>query len=202
MPTDPQPVRFGPYRLDPRQGLTRGRLEIRLTPKSLTVLGVLTARAGQVITKEELFRAAWPETTVSDAALSSCILELRHALRDDARRPRYIETLRRRGFRFLARCTAVLPDGSETMPRVDGIGVPGLLVGRGQALGNLSGALARARDGTRQVVFVTGDRESGRPHSSTPSSPAFPIAKSGAAHALPAWSILVRSRPTSRYWKR
>jgi DNA-binding winged helix-turn-helix (wHTH) protein len=162
--SDPRPTRFGPYCLHPTQGLTRGTREVRLTPKSLAVLGALTGRSGQVVTKEELHRAIWPDTIVSDAALSSCILELRHALGDDARQPRYIETLRRRGFRFVARCTTDLPDASETIPQTGrlGTGAPGLIVGRDQALEQLSRALARAREGVRQVVFVTGEAGIGK----------------------------------------
>ena len=90
---------FGRYRLDPRSGLTSGAREVRLTPKALALLSFMAERPGEVITKEELFAAIWPETTVGDAALVTCIQELRKALRDDARKPHYIETLHRRGYR-------------------------------------------------------------------------------------------------------
>ena len=59
-----------------------------------------------MVTKDELFAAVWPETSVGDAALVTCIQELRSALRDDARRPRYIETLHRRGYRFIGKRAA------------------------------------------------------------------------------------------------
>src|SRR5712691_10101487 len=102
MQTD-QPLSFGPYRLDPGRGqLWRGTQEVKLTLKALAVLRLLVERSGQVVTKEELFRAVWPQTVVSDAALTICIQELRRALRDDARHPRYLATVHRRGFRFLA----------------------------------------------------------------------------------------------------
>src|SRR6266545_2220025 len=87
MCADQRSIRFPPYCLHPTQGLRRGEREIRVTPKSLAVLRTLAEHAGQIVTKEELFHAVWPETAVSDAALSSCILELRHALQDDARHP-------------------------------------------------------------------------------------------------------------------
>ena len=68
------------------------------------MLGTLVARAGEVATKDELFRAAWVDTAVSDAALTSCIEELWQALREErARNWRYIQTLHRIGFRFLLR---------------------------------------------------------------------------------------------------
>jgi TolB-like protein/Flp pilus assembly protein TadD len=94
---------FGRYRLDPRGGLMSGAREVRLTPKALTLLCYLAERPGEVVTKDELFAAVWPETTVGDAALVTCIQELRKALRDDARKPRYIETLHRRGYRFIGK---------------------------------------------------------------------------------------------------
>src|SRR5262245_957198 len=99
-----QPLSFGLYRLDPEHGqLWRGTQPVKLTLKALTGLRHLAERPGQVVTKEELFRAAWPDTIVSDAALTACIQELRHALHDDARKPRAIETVHRRGFRFIGK---------------------------------------------------------------------------------------------------
>jgi TolB-like protein/Tfp pilus assembly protein PilF len=94
---------FGRYRLDPRVGLISGAREIKLTPKALTLLSFLAERSGEVLSKDELFAAVWPEATVGDAALVTCIQELRSALKDDARQPRYIETLHRRGYRFIGK---------------------------------------------------------------------------------------------------
>ena len=99
---------FGRYRLEPRAGLMSGKRQVRLTPKALALLSLMAERPGEVITKAELFSAVWPETAVGDAALVTCIQELRKALRDDARRPRYIETLHRRGYRFIGK--AALPN--------------------------------------------------------------------------------------------
>src|ERR1700730_13394627 len=94
---------FGRYRLEPRGGLMSGDRDVRLTPKALALLSFMAERPGEVNTKEELFGAVWPEVTVGDAALVTCIQELRRALGDDARRPRYIETLHRRGYRFIGK---------------------------------------------------------------------------------------------------
>jgi TolB-like protein len=94
---------FGRYRLEPRGGLLSGTRPVRLTPKALALLCYMAGRPGEVIPKEELFGAVWPEVTVGDAALVTCIQELRKALGDDARRPRYIETLHRRGYRFVGK---------------------------------------------------------------------------------------------------
>jgi TolB-like protein/cytochrome c-type biogenesis protein CcmH/NrfG len=97
---------FGRYRLEPRGGLISGDRRVRLTPKALALLSFMAGRPGEVITKEELFGAVWPEVAVGDAALVTCIQELRRALGDDARRPRYIETLHRRGYRFIGKLAA------------------------------------------------------------------------------------------------
>src|SRR6266508_4306668 len=142
-----QAVAFGPYRLD-RSGLTARTRAIRLTPKSLALLRCLAERPGRVVTKDELFAAVWPDTTISDAALVTCIQEIRKALRDDARRPRYIETLHRRGYRFIA-TPAVSPAPPEAGDAI--------LVDREEELAQLQDALARARAGQRQIVFVTGE---------------------------------------------
>src|SRR3954454_12609854 len=80
-----------------------GTREVKLTPKALALLSYLTERPGEVVTKDELFLALWPDTTVGDAALVTCIQELRSALKDDARQPRYVETLHRRGYRFIGK---------------------------------------------------------------------------------------------------
>src|ERR1044072_3574880 len=66
---NPMPDReltFGRFRLDPRGGLTSGAREIKLTPKALALLSYLSERPGEGITKEEVFAAVWPETTVGD----------------------------------------------------------------------------------------------------------------------------------------
>jgi DNA-binding winged helix-turn-helix (wHTH) protein/predicted ATPase len=149
-------IRFGRFRFHPLQGLCRGKREIRVTAKSLAVLRVLAERPGEVVTKEALFGAVWPDTAVSDAALTSCIQELRQALGDDARHPQYIETLHRRGFRFIAR-PAPGADDAPAGPLPAAAFPEPPIVGREPALGELSAALARALGGTRQVVFVTGE---------------------------------------------
>ena len=107
---------FGRYRLEPRRGLMSGMREVRLTPKAIALLSFLAERPGEVVTKDELFAAVWPETSVGDAALVTCIQELRRALRDDARRPRYIETLHRRGYRFIGKARAPMAEAALPLP--------------------------------------------------------------------------------------
>lgn len=98
---------FGAFRLDPQNACVwRGAEMIKLTPKAFAVLHYLVARPGRLVTKDELFTAVWPETAVSDIALSVCVRELRKNLDDDAKTPQYIETVHRRGFRFITAVTA------------------------------------------------------------------------------------------------
>ena len=99
-----QGVSFGRHRFDLETGrLWSGKREVKLTPKASAVLKVLLTHAGQPVHKEELFASVWSATVVSDDALISCIQELRRALADNAKQPRFIETRHRRGYRFIAR---------------------------------------------------------------------------------------------------
>lgn len=76
--------------------------EIRLEPRVMDVLVVLVERAGEVIPKEVLIERVWPDRHVTDDVLTVTIYALRKALGDEARRPRYIETVSRRGYRWIA----------------------------------------------------------------------------------------------------
>jgi adenylate cyclase len=96
-------IRFGRHSFEPATGrLWVAESEIRLTRKSAEVLGVLVERAGQLVSRNDLFASVWSGTVVSDDALTTCIQELRKALDDDARQPRYIETRHRYGYSFIA----------------------------------------------------------------------------------------------------
>ena len=101
-----QQVTFDHYRLDlPNAQLWRGKRALPLTSQTFAVLRYLVEHAGQVVTKAELFNALWPDTVVSDGALTFCIVELRKALEDNAKTPRFIETVHGRGYRFLPATT-------------------------------------------------------------------------------------------------
>ena len=107
---DEQTVNFGPYRLDPANArLWQGTQPLRLTPKAFQVLCYLAERPGQLVTKDELFAAVWAETVVSEATLTSAIQEIRKAFQDNAREPQYVETVPKRGFRFIAPLTTAQP---------------------------------------------------------------------------------------------
>ena len=101
-----QRVNFGGHQFDLETArLWSGKREVKLTPKASAVLKVLLTHAGQPVGKEELFASVWSGAVVSDDALTSCIQELRRALADNAKQPRFIETRHRRGYRFIARLT-------------------------------------------------------------------------------------------------
>jgi adenylate cyclase len=110
-------VSFGRYRFDLETGrLWSGKREVRLTLKAAAVLKVLVAHAGQPVSKEDLFASVWNGTAVSDDALTSCIRELRSALADDAKQPRFIETRHRRGYRFVARLSEAPDKHTSALP--------------------------------------------------------------------------------------
>ncbi len=110
-------VSFGKYRFELETGrLWSQRGELRLTPKASAVLKELLVRAGQPVSKEDLFAAVWSGTIVSDDALTSCIQELRKVLGDDAKQPRFIETRHRRGYRFAAPLVGGAIDPSPAPP--------------------------------------------------------------------------------------
>jgi len=116
-------VSFGEYRFEPRTArLWKDTREIRLTRKAAAVLGALIERAGQPVTKQELFASVWGNTVVSDDALVTCIQELRKALEDDARQPRYIETRHRSGYLFISKPEAIpspAADPTASPPQAD-----------------------------------------------------------------------------------
>lgn len=113
-----QDVRFGgTFRFDISAGrLWSGDAEVHLTPKAAAVLKELVTHAGAPVSKESLFAAVWSDVAVSDDALTSCIQELRRALKDDPKQPRFIETRHRRGYGFVAALTPVTIENTASAP--------------------------------------------------------------------------------------
>ena len=96
-------LRIGEWRVEPDVGkLSRGEEQVQLEPKAMGLLVYLAEHAGEVLPKERLIQAIWPDTFVTDEVLSNAIWQLRKALGDDSKHPRYIETLPRRGYRLIA----------------------------------------------------------------------------------------------------
>src|SRR5215470_14989305 len=75
---------------------------VPLTPKAFAVLRRLVEDAGQLVKKDDLLRSVWRDTHVSDGVVRVIILEIRRALGDDSEEPRFVETVPRRGYRFIA----------------------------------------------------------------------------------------------------
>lgn len=125
---------------------------ISLPPKAFLVLRCLMAQPNQLVTKHQLLEAVWPDTYVVDKVLNLAIVQIRQAFGDDAKQARYIETVHRRGFRWIGaqRLTDIArPDRAADETAV--------CIGRADALADLERCLARAQAGNKQLVLVTGD---------------------------------------------
>lgn len=122
----PRVFRFGVFEVDPREGqLRKSGLRIKLQDQPFQVLVMLLERPGEIVTREELQSRLWPADTFVDFdhSLNSAIKKLREALGDRPENPRFIETLHRRGYRFVAPVetqnsaglgTTVLPSGTPS----------------------------------------------------------------------------------------
>jgi DNA-binding winged helix-turn-helix (wHTH) protein/Tfp pilus assembly protein PilF len=100
--------RFGPFLLDGGSyRLARDGEAIPLSPKIIDLLLYLAARPSTLVSKDELFKALWPDVAVTDNALTQAISELRQALGDDPAKPQYVQTVARRGYRFIAAVEAI-----------------------------------------------------------------------------------------------
>src|SRR5215470_2306368 len=101
---------FESFRLDPVNAcLWWGAETVILTPKTFDVLHYLVQHADRRVTKDELLDTVWPETAVSDGVVRMAISALRKALDDTAQTPRFIATVPRRGYRFVAAVTRIEP---------------------------------------------------------------------------------------------
>src|SRR3954447_888168 len=143
--------RFGPFTVDASSyRLLRGTDVIPLSPKIIDLLLYLVARQSALVGKDELFSALWPDVAVTDNALTQAVSELRQALGDDSSKPAYIQTVARRGYRFIA------PVTSSAAPVAAGGGV-------NQTSGTASAAVIPASSQPAIAVMdftnVSGDRE-------------------------------------------
>ena len=147
--------------------LWRKASPIALAPKPFAVLRYLVENPGRLITHDELLDALWPKTYVQPQVLRTYMLELRKALGDDAGSPRFIQTIPKRGFRFVATVVDCQAAGTESAasPRLGAGMTPGVLqehrtqgiVGRDDEMTHLRAIAAQIEGGSRQVVFVTGE---------------------------------------------
>lgn len=114
----PRRTRFGAFEVDSRSGeIYKHGIRLKLQDQPFQILFLLMERPGEVVTREELRNKLWPEDTFVDfdTGLNSAIKKLRHALSDSAEEPRYIETLPRRGYRFIAGVENVFPQAPRAL---------------------------------------------------------------------------------------
>jgi predicted ATPase/DNA-binding winged helix-turn-helix (wHTH) protein len=154
---------FPPFRLDPgnqclwRRTETADDERIRLTPKAFAVLQYLVEHAGRLVTHDELIEAVWRETYVQPEVLKSHIFDVRRALGDRAKEPRFIETLARRGYQFIAAVREGTAADPAALPLRHGLPLTNLpapasdLIGRDAALADVADLLAAHR-----IVTLTG----------------------------------------------
>jgi TolB-like protein/DNA-binding winged helix-turn-helix (wHTH) protein/Flp pilus assembly protein TadD len=119
--TRPNVVRFGAYEFDPEsRELRREGMRVRLEGQPVAILKMLLDRRGEVITREELQKQLWPADTFVDFehSLNAAVKRLRAGLNDSADHPRYVETLARRGYRFIAPVNGVQAGGEDHAPVV------------------------------------------------------------------------------------
>jgi TolB-like protein/DNA-binding winged helix-turn-helix (wHTH) protein/Flp pilus assembly protein TadD len=168
-------VRFGTYEVSLQSGEVRkAGVRIRVQQQPLKLLGVLLEHPGEVVTREELRSRVWPDESFGDfdQAVNIAIAKLRSALGDSAENPRYIETLPKRGYRFIADVSFVDADGRvrrpesasavppETEPghqlQSNGLAIPPVVTVSGPQLQNSATAIApeRPRRLTRRVIMA------------------------------------------------
>ena len=100
------PWRFGRFQLDHESAcLWEGEQRLTLRPKTFDLLVYLVEHAGELVRKETLLEAVWPDTVVADGVLTTSMGELRKVLGETAKQPQFIATVHRRGYRFIAPVT-------------------------------------------------------------------------------------------------
>jgi predicted ATPase/DNA-binding winged helix-turn-helix (wHTH) protein len=166
-------ISFGPYQLDVDNArLARDGSPVALTPKALAVLHYLAARPDRLVSKTELLSQVWPDVIVGDASIKVCIAEIRKALQDVAKTPTYIETVHRRGYRFIApvrESRSDCDDGpsmARTMARSEGVAAAPIrsnpIVGREKELRHLFELFDQTCENRRQCLFVSGGPGGGK----------------------------------------
>ena len=117
----PTLLRFGPFEANTYTGeLHRGDIRIKLAPQAFQILALLAARPGELVTREEIQRVVWPNETVVefDHSINTAIKRIRGALNESRGEPRYIETLPRRGYRFIASVERAPVPASQPPPEL------------------------------------------------------------------------------------
>jgi DNA-binding winged helix-turn-helix (wHTH) protein/tetratricopeptide (TPR) repeat protein len=161
------PLRFGEFELDEANAsLTRAGAAIALTPKAFALLCALVQQPGRLADKNALLDAVWGHRHVSESVLKTTVSQVRSALGDDAGEPRFIETVSRRGYRFIGE--VVVPNEAAAhraalAPLADESAVTLTpMVGRAAVFERLRSGWQRALAGQRQLFWVAGDAGVGK----------------------------------------
>lgn len=150
--------RFGAFELDEANArLLRGGRPVPLAPKPFTLLCALVRHAGSLLTKNQLLDEVWGHQFVSESVLKTAISELRAALDDDPRQPSFIETVSRRGYRFVAATAAVAAEPPAAAESAADVSRATYFVGRAPELSRLRRAWDLACGGRQMIVFVAGE---------------------------------------------
>jgi DNA-binding winged helix-turn-helix (wHTH) protein/tetratricopeptide (TPR) repeat protein len=167
-------LRFADFELDESNALLkRGGMPIALPPKAFALLCELARQPGRLADKNALLDAVWGHRFVSESVLKTTVSQVRAALADDAGEPRFIETVSRRGYRFIGEhASAVLPEPTRpatteharTAAEPDAAPAPALppMIGRVRALEQLHAGWQRATAGQRQLFWVAGEAGVGK----------------------------------------
>jgi len=151
-------ARFDRFELDEANArLLRDGEPIALAPTPFSVLCALARQPGSLLTKDALLDEVWGHRFVSESVLKTVITTLRTILQDDARKPRFIETVSRRGYRFIAPTTTVVPQAPASVTSSLVRARDPSFIGREEPLSRLHAAWERACAGTRTVVWIAGD---------------------------------------------
>lgn len=155
------PVRLGfdQFELDEANAwLLRNGKAVSLAPTPFSLLCALARQPGTLLTKDALLDTVWGHQFVSESVLKTAISDLRTALGDNPREPRFIETVSRRGYRFIAVPAAASPAPPlNATPAAAGLRLPPSFIGRADAFSQLHQAWDQACSGQRAVVWVAGE---------------------------------------------
>ena len=137
-------------------------VQIALASKPFSVLRYLVENPGRLITHDELLDALWPETYVQPQVLRTYVLELRKILSDDPRQPRFIQTVPKRGYSFVAAVKETTGTRSSVREIPRPIATLAELMGRDNEISHLQTTAQQATDGQRRLVFITGEAGIGK----------------------------------------
>ena len=161
----PLRVRFDRFELDEAEArITADGEAMALPPKPFALLCALARTPQKLVTTNDLLDRVWGHRFVSESVLKSAISDVRAALQDDSRQPRYIETVSRRGYRFIARLSApsATPVPALASSVADARAPDSTLTGRAHELERLRSSWQQARAGKRQIGWVAGEAGVGK----------------------------------------